>query len=473
MSSPNISFDNIASSIRKPGKYFEFNSRLAVRTLPSNNQRLLILAQMLASGTAPAGVPVQVFDSATAAILFGRGSHAHLMVAAAIAANRYVQLRVMPLADVGGSVAAAGTVTYTGSATAAGSVTVGVAGRAVTVAIANAATPTAVAAAVKAAIDARPDWPVTATVAAGVLTLTAKNKGTIGNSVAYSVLSETPGVTAVAVQPTGGLNDPDVAAALASLFSAGDEVIAWPYNNQTALTTLRTYLRDRDAPQEMRGAVGAWAFNGSLASGSTLAGQVNGEHMTTGFCPGTTTPAFEMAAIYAAVIASEEDPAKPLNTLVLKGIQPPPLSARLSRTEQEACLNNGLTPFEVGPGEEVQIVRAITNYILDPQAVPDVAWLDLTTIRTMHYVRTSVRSRIALRFPREKKTARVMERIRSEIYDVLIKLEELEIVQNVEANKDGIIVEEDLQDNSRVNARIPVDVVNGMHVFAGRLDLIL
>jgi phage tail sheath gpL-like len=63
--------------------------------------------------------------------------------------------------------------------------------------------------------------------------------------------------------------------------------------------------------------------------------------------------------------------------------------------------------------------------------------------------------------------------VRSELYDVLIKLEELEIIENVEANKDGLIVENDSQDPDRINARIPCDVVNGLHVFAGRIDLLL
>jgi phage tail sheath gpL-like len=43
----------------------------------------------------------------------------------------------------------------------------------------------------------------------------------------------------------------------------------------------------------------------------------------------------------------------------------------------------------------------------------------------------------------------------------------------VEENADGLIVERDAQDVTRLNARIPCDVVNGLHVFAGRIDLIL
>jgi phage tail sheath gpL-like len=57
--------------------------------------------------------------------------------------------------------------------------------------------------------------------------------------------------------------------------------------------------------------------------------------------------------------------------------------------------------------------------------------------------------------------------------DVLYKLEELEIVEEVDANKDGVIVEKDLQDNNRLDAKIPTDVVNGLHVFAARIDLLL
>jgi len=56
---------------------------------------------------------------------------------------------------------------------------------------------------------------------------------------------------------------------------------------------------------------------------------------------------------------------------------------------------------------------------------------------------------------------------------VLLKLEELEIVEEVEANAASLVVERSLQDVNRLNAAIPTDVVNGLHVFAGRIDLLL
>lgn len=152
----------------------------------------------------------------------------------------------------------------------------------------------------------------------------------------------------------------------------------------------------------------------------------------------------------------------------------PDVADRLIRTEQEVLLRNGVAPLEAGPdGTSVQIVRAITTYTVDPQGVQDVSLLDLTTIRTLDYVRRAVRERVALRFPREKLSSRLPAAVRGEILDVLNKLEELEIVEEVEANKDGVICERDSQDANRLDAKIPTDVVNGLHVFAGRIDLLL
>ena len=99
MASANVNFDNIPASIRKPGKYLEFNTKLAVRTLATNPQTVLIIAQKTADGTAAEKTPVQVFDTDTAGKLFGVGSQAARMVRAAMRAYGYVDLSVLPVAD--------------------------------------------------------------------------------------------------------------------------------------------------------------------------------------------------------------------------------------------------------------------------------------------------------------------------------------------------------------------------------------
>lgn len=473
MASPNISFDNIPSSIRKPGKYFEFNTKLAVRTLPGNLQKTLIVGQRLAAGAVLTNVPVDVFSSDQAALYFGYGSIAHLMVLSALITNPYLALTVIALDDAGGSIAGTQTLTIAGPATTAGTLQLTIGDQNIIVAIANGDTANNIATAINAQIAKQPILPFTAAVVGAVVTLTAKNKGTLGSLIKTSVVVTATSVTAVLAAGVAGATDPVLATALATVFGAGHNIIVSAWNDTTNLTALRTHLDSVSGPLEQRGAIGVYAHTGTLAASTTLAGTINSGRITNAIVPSAYENSYEIAASYGALVASEEDPARPLNTLALTGILANPLANRLSRTEQENALYNGVTPTEVGPGDKVQIVRAVTTYILDAQGIPDISLLDLTTIRTLDYVRKAVRERISLRFPREKLSSRTAAKVRSEILDVLYKLEELEIVEQVDANKEGVIVERDSQDPNRLNARIPADVVNGLHVFAGRIDLLL
>ncbi|XWJ89575.1 phage tail sheath C-terminal domain-containing protein [Phytobacter ursingii] len=472
MTSPNISFDSIPSSIRKPGQYFEFNTRLAVRTLPANAQKVLILGPMLPGGSQAPLSPVSVFSSDEAALYFGYGSLAHVMVTTAINTYAYLDLTVIGISDAAAGVAAAGTLTVTGPASAQGVVSLWVGNTRVDVAVSAADTAPAIVAAMKTAIDNQPALPVSATAAAGVLTLTAKNKGAVGNDIHLKAQTTATGTTAVVTALSGGATDPDIAPALAAVVAAGHNIIICPFSTQTALTALRTHLDFVSGPMEQRGAVGAAGWTGTLATGTTLASAINSGRIAIGWHNGSVMLPAEAAAAYGARIASEEDPARPLNTLTL-ALDVTGITSRPGRTEQENALHNGLTPFEVGAGDTVQIVRAVTTYTRNATGVDDVSLLDLTTIRTLDYVRKACRERIALRFPRDKLSSRTPKLVESELYDVLLKLEELEIVEEVEANKAALIVERDSQDVNRLNARIPTDVVNGLHVFAGRIDLYL
>lgn len=473
MASPNVEFYEIGSSIRKPGKYFEFNTRLAVRTLPSNQQKVLLVAQMLSSGTATALNAVNVFSDEEAATLFGRGSMAHLMAAEAIGCNSYLQLQIIGVSDAPSATAATGTLTLTGTATASGTVSTFVGAMRVDVAVSADDTAATVAAALNTAIGQKTALPVTAAVAAGVVTLTAKNKGAAGNDITLRIVSTATGLTAAATSMTGGGVDPDIAPALAAVFAAGHDIIVSPYATQTALTALRTHLDSVSGPLEQRGAIGVAGWPKSLSTGSTLAASINSGRITLGWHNGSVKTPAQIAAAYAAVIASEEDPARPLNTLAMNALDVTALSARPGRNEQENALYNGLTPFEIGPGDKVQIVRAISTYTKNADGVDDVSLLDITTIRTLDYVRKACRERITLRFPRDKLSSRTPDRVRSELLDVLYKLEELEIIEEVDANKAALIVERDSKDVNRLNSRIPADIVNGLHVFAGRIDLLL
>ena len=479
MASPNISFEQLHSSIRKPGYYFEYNTKLAVRTLPANPQRVLVLGQMSEGASAEPLTAIQFYDDQEAGLLFGFGSPAHRMAKAAIRANRFVDISAIGLPDEGAAIKASATISIGGTVTTSGIVTVSVGNERINAPALQGDDAFSVAQAVAEMIKLEVELPITAQAQAGAgdapatVTLTAKHPGASGNLIPIGVANSCAGLVITHTVMSGGQLDSKLTAALDAVFAGDYQVFISQYATQEALTQLREHLQAVSGPLEQRGGRGFAVSTASLAAATTLAGQINEGRASLALLPGSSSLPWEIAAAYGAVVASEEDPARPLNGLNLTGIAVPPVESRLGRTEQETALKNGVTPLEVGPGEVVQIVRAISTYTKNSTGVDDVSLLDITTIATLDYVRKAVRERMALRFPREKLSNRTPDKVRSEALDVLFKIEELEIIEEVEANKDGVIVERDSQDNNRLNLRIPADVVNGLHVLAGRIDLLL
>ncbi len=471
-----IAFDNIPGSLRKPGKYFEFNLRMATRALPGNPQVMLIVAPMMKSGTAVPLTPVNIFDDTEAAIAFGAGSLAHIMAISAITANSYLQLQIIGVAENPAGKAATGTLSVTGPATNSGTFYLTVCGMRLDIAVTAGDTAEMICQSVTDTVNGQTALPVKAALTPGendnkLITLTARQTGEYGNDIHLAASCTAKGVTQTLTAMQGGENNADIQPALDAVFAAGHNIIVPPFSDKETLLKLRTHLEKTGGPLEQRGAVCAAGWTGTLSTGTTLASDINDGRTTIAWYPGSSKLPCQLAAGYGAIIAFEEDPARPLNNLEVKGLDVAPVNFWAGRNEQENALHNGLTPFEVGPGNKVQIVRAITTYTKNPEGVNDTALLDLTTIRTLDYTRVACRERISQRFPRDKLNERTRQKVRSELLDVLIKLEEEEILENVEANKGLLIVERNGKDSSRLDAQIPADVVNGLHIFAGRIDL--
>lgn len=473
MASKNISFEQIKSSTRKPGVNAEFNYKLAVRTLPGNRQETLLIGQKTATGTLPVNTPVEVYSDDEAAVYFGYGSVGHLMVRSALETNRYLAVSIIAQDDAAAGVAATKTVTLANNAGGVGVETINIGSRLVQIAVASGDTPTERADALVAEAAKQPELPMSLENVAGVITLTAKNKGECGNDVKVSASTTAAGTTMVVAAGVTGDVNPDVDDALTAVFAHHYDIIACPYVDVANVTKLRDYLNNVSGPYEQRYAIGTTGHIGTLAQATTFAASINGRRVFPCLVPNAYETSYEVSASYAALIASEEDPARPLNTLHLKSISASPLNDRLGRTEQESCLYNGVTPTEVGPGNRTQVVRAVSSYVLNAAGIPDESGLDITTQRSLDYTATAVVQRLALRFPRDKKTKRVKNKVRSEIIDVLYKLEELEIVENVDDNVPDILVEDDLQNPGMLDIKIPADVVNGLHNMGIRIDLLL
>lgn len=466
-----ISFDTIPGSIRVPGQYIEFNTRNAVQGLPQNPQSVLLLAPMLASGTHEPLTPVQLFSDAQAGDLFGRGSWAQLMVRQAFKNNAYLDLTVIGLPDHSAGVAAAGSLKIDGTAQTAASISITIGGVAVAVAVsANQSAAEAVeklAAAVNAAT-----LPVSATAEQGSLKLTARSKGAIGNEISLACDMGTSGFSGSITAMTNGAQNADIAAALDKVAGKHYHIIVSPFSDAANAKALSQHITQVSNAIEQRGCIGVIAQRGTMPQGASLTAQLNDGRITCAWYKGAAEACGIIAAGYAAVLAFEEDPARPLNTLEIKGLNITPDAQWPLFNECNNALYNGLTPLTVVAGK-VQIMRAVSTYTKSAANVDDPALLDITTIRTLDYTRRAIKERIALRFPRDKLSDRLLPKVKSEILDVLLKLEQAEIIENAEANKGKLVVSRSLQDANRVNAVIPADVVNGLHVFAGRIDLIL
>lgn len=470
-----IQFDTIPNSIRKPGVYIEFNTRLAVNTLPGNPQRVLVIGPMLSTGTADPLTAVSVFSDDEAATCFGAGSLAASMAAAAIKANSYLQLDVIGIEDGDAGVKAGGAVTIQGTATKTGTLSVWIAGTQVAINVESGDKPETIIPALVAAMQQVPELLVTGAYDTenSQLTVACRTYGEWGNGITLKASTTTTGLTLTVVPMTGGEMDPDIQPALDAVFAAGHNILICPFSTDDTLAALSEHLTSTGSAMEQRGAVGCAGWTGSLGTGTTLASNVNDGRISIPWYRGSVMLPAILAATYGAVMASEEDPARPLNTLPLNGMDVVDMTQREGRTEQENALHNGLTPIEVGPGNTVQIVRAVSTYTVNALGVEDPALLDITSIRTLDYTRKACRDRISQRFPREKLSTRTPPKVQSELYDVLTKLEDAEILENVAANKDKLIVQKSSTDPNRCDAVIPADVVNGLHVFAGRIDMIL
>jgi phage tail sheath gpL-like len=251
-----------------------------------------------------------------------------------------------------------------------------------------------------------------------------------------------------------------------------------PYNNSTAMGLMKTQLATLGGPMEQRPGIGVVGYTGTVSAATTLASAVNdgrqsiAHHRYSGATIAQSA-AYELAAAYASAIASEPDPGMPLDTVQLTGITPAAIADRFSGTEVESLLWNGVAPMVVGPGNVVQVERAISAYTLNAAGVPDPSLLDITTIRALDYARAAWRQRMALRFPRGKQDALKQARILSETYDVLKQLEAAEILENVDEWKAGILVQQHSSDPTRIDVAIPTDVVPGLHVIAAVMNLIL
>ena len=426
------------------------------------------------AGTATAETAAQIFSDGGAATAYGMGSVAHLMARAAMQRNPYLDLSVVSLDDSGAGVASSATLTIANTATAAGALRFYAGDQYVDVAIASGNTNTTVARDLANAIATKGDLPVTAMNASNVLTLTAKNKGTVGNDIGLGyTLTAGIGTSITVSAMSSGATDPAIQDALDAVYSTRYHLLVSPYNNQTALGTLKIHVEEVSNAVEQRGTVGIYATTGTLSAATTLASQVNSIRIAGAYLrytAGTTqkrTPSWMLASMTAAGIAADPDVSGPVKHLALAKAAAPTGADRLSRTEQEACLIGGVSPIEVGPGETSRLVRMPLTYTLDTNG--QAVFVDVHKMFGLDYVRDAVIADISALAPSKivrEGTATTVNILRNIVLSTAYKCQQAGQLTGVTSYKDQYIVEEDLTNVGQMNIMMPSPVADGLYVTA-------
>ncbi len=483
-----ISFNSIPSTLRVPFVTAEFDASQASQGPALLSYRALLIGQKTASGAWAANSLQRITKADDCIAGAGRGSQLHRMATAFFKNNTVTEVWVGVLADDGAGVAASGTITVSGPATAAGTIYLYLGGVLVTVGVNSGDSANSIASAINTAINANTDLPVTSSVAAAVVTVTFRHKGLTGNEYdmrANYVLGQAypAGVSLAFVALASGTTAPVLTTLIANMGDQWFQIWAHPYTDATSLTAIENELSSRFGPMRMIDGVAVTSKAGTFATLSTLGGGRNSQHSLIFGQPGKNplTPPMEHAAAMAGIIAQYGaiDPARPFQTLPDKHSLPPVDADLFTLTERDLLLKTAIATTKV-VATQCQIDRAITTYRLNAAGAADTAYLDATTMLTLLYLRYSWRVRMTSRYPRHKlandgtrfgagQAVITPKDGKAEAIGWFKQMERLGLVEGLDQFKQDLVVERNAGDPNRLDFLLPPDLINQLVVNAAKI----
>jgi len=483
-----INFTGIPSNLRVPLFYAELDPTYA--NTAAQDQRGLLVGQMSAPGTYTPGALVKLTSASDGIAAAGAGSVLAQMIKAWRDNDPSGEVWVLPIADADSAMAATGSFTITGSATAAGTLPLYVGGMLVSVSVSTGDTAATVATNVATAINNAAAG-VTATASSGIVTLTAANKGTVGNGIDLRVAyqgtaggQKVPAGLSVAIAAmAGGATDPSLASPLAALGDKTFDFIVSGLNNTMALDALKALLSDSSGRWSPMQQLYGHVFTAMAGTAGTLASAGvarNDQHLCIIGFNDSPTPFWVWAAgmIGAAAVSLRDDPARPLQYVAVSGILPPPIASRFPiGLRNSTLLYSGISTWIVDAGHNVVIENMITTYVVNAQGNSDNSYLEVETLFTLMYVLRFMRNRIQTKFGRMKLAAdgtrlpagsRVVtpSSIKADQIAAYRELESAGFVQNAAAFAAGLVVEKDTTNPNRVNVLWPGTLINQLRIFA-------
>jgi phage tail sheath gpL-like len=483
-----IPFKQIPQNIRTPLFFAEIDNSHANTSVA--NQRALLIGPMTSAGIATPNVPLISAGTGDANQQAGANSVLALMTAAYRQNDQFGELWYLPVQDAAGATAATGSVAFTSAPTANGTISLYIAGQLVTVAVTAGMTTAQVATAVAAAINLIPAMPVTASVATSTVTLTADNKGLVGNDIdvrfnfvgaqAGEVLPT--GLAATITAMTGGATNPTLTAALGNLLDMPFDFVACAFTDATSLDALKSFLNDQTGrwswQQQVFGHVFC-AYRGTWASQTTFGTARNNQHESVMGFNDSPTPAWQWAAALAAVtaVSVRADPGIPMQTVALAGVLAPPLQSRFNLSQRNTLLYDGISTFTVASDGTVAIENLITTYQLNAFGQPDNSYLEIETMFLLTYVLRRLRTMVTTKYARVKLAANGTRFAPGSgiVTPNIIKADQIAeyqameyegYVQGSDIFAQAIVVEQNSSNPNRVDVLWPGTLINQLRIFA-------
>lgn len=409
MATGTISYNTIVSDIRTNTHHIEVDSSRAVQGLNLRRHVILAMGIKLAAGTKAELVPVPVSSGAQADDFFGVGSQLAEMVHAAKAANSDTEMVAVGIDELSGGTAGTTTATVVGTMTEDGTIAMYVGGIFIAVPVLNSDDQDAIAAAIVTAFNAhesvtRQSFTIAATL--GVVTFTMKWKGEDQADVRfnYNESDEFPaGITSITVaEAVAGAGNSAISEIITAIGDEQYDTFLMPFTDDTNQGLLETELARRFGGMVQLEGVAFSGFVGTAGDTTTEGNARNSAHYVIMSANESPTSPWIWGAVTGAVDAKEPDPARPRQTLPLPGLLPATKTSIWTQSQRNTLLFDGIATHVVDQSGKITIERLVTTYQTNAQGVPDTAFLDVTTLRSLAAIRFSRRSSISLNFPRHK-----------------------------------------------------------------------
>jgi phage tail sheath gpL-like len=407
-----IVFQGIPSNYLVPGNYTEVNGNRATSSTPELPRRMTIVGSRLSTGAIATSVPYRCFSAADAEYAAGVGSPAAEMVAVAKTVYPSIEMYVIGVTDDASGVPATATITVTVSSNLAGTIALYIAPYWVgatlrgkySVACAAGDTVTTIAAAIVAAVNADPYRTVQATNLVGVVTLTARNDGTQGNSLkclhSYFTGEQLPtGVSLAITAFASGATNPSVATAIGAIGDTHISHLVNQWTDATTLTAFETEMTRRWGPVVQRECHQFYGAYGSLGTLTTL-GDSRNNALSTDFGSGLSpTPPWIAAAGVAAAHALKTHPGQPLRGTAIDCMLAPVLGDEFEASERQQLLAEGVSTYTVDSSGKCRIERLVTTYQTDANGNADSKYRDIQVPFLLAAIRYDWRTYLGAKYP--------------------------------------------------------------------------